>query len=119
MDRRILLAVVAAIIIIGGIVFIVQSQSTHHTAKSVTFTLTVHNDTMTPSDISATQGDTVTLRVTANKAFELHLHGYNRKLELKPGTSSTLTFKADTSGSFEMENEGESQHLGTLTINPS
>lgn len=118
MDRRIL-AAIAAVIVIGGVIFVVRSQSSSHTAKHLTFQLTVKKNTMTPGDISATTGDTITLRVTADSAFELHLHGYNRKLELKPGKTSVLTFKANTAGSFEMENEGLSHHLGTLTVNPS
>jgi plastocyanin len=118
MDRRLVIALVA-IIVIGGIFFVVRSQSSHHAAKHLTFQLRIQKNTMSPSDISATQGDTVTLHVTADAAFELHLHGYNRKLELKPGKTSTLTFKADTAGSFEMENEDTSHHLGTLTVNPS
>ncbi len=74
---------------------------------------------MTPSDLSATQGDTVTLRVGTDSTFELHLHGYNRALDLQSGKTSSVTFKADTSGSFDMENEDTGRHLGTLVVNPS
>ena len=118
MDRRLAIALVA-IVVVGGIFFAVRSQSSHHTAKHLSFQLRIQKNTMSPSDIAATQGDTVTLHVTADSAFELHLHGYNRKLELKPKQPSTLTLTADTAGSFEMENEDTSHHLGTLTVNPS
>jgi hypothetical protein len=106
------------IIIIGGVFFVARSRSSSHTAKHLTFQLRIHKNTMTPNTISATEGDTLTLRVTADRAFELHLHGYNRALDLKPQQTSVLTFEANLTGSFEMENEDEGHRLGTLTVNP-
>jgi uncharacterized cupredoxin-like copper-binding protein len=118
-DRRILLAIVA-IVAIGGIFFVAQAQSAPHAAQHRTFQLrVVHGTSMTPSALSAAQGDTITLAVSADNKFELHLHGYNRMLELEPGKTATLKFKADAAGSFEMENEDLGHHLGTLTVNPS
>src|ERR687886_2099771 len=104
MDRRILLAIIA-IIVIGGVFYVARAQSAHHTARHLTFEFRVKGNTMTPSELSATQGDTVTIKVGSDSKFELHLHGYNRTLELAPNKTASVTFKADTSGSFEMENE--------------
>ena len=78
MDRRILLTLVA-IIIVGGIFFVVRSQTSHHTAQNLTFDLRVKGDNMVPDTISATQGDTITLSVASDRAFELHVHGVVRQ----------------------------------------
>ncbi|MEW2358929.1 hypothetical protein [Spirillospora sp. NPDC029432] len=46
---------------------------------------------------------TVRITVTSDAADELHVHGYDRTLALKPGTPGTLQLVADTPGVFEVE----------------
>lgn len=48
-------------------------------------------------------GSTVTLVVTGDTADEVHLHGYDRYVEVTPGASAMLTFTADIPGVFEVE----------------
>jgi hypothetical protein len=36
--------------------------------------------------------------VTADRADEVHLHGYDRKVDIEPGTPAVLEFQADTRG---------------------
>ena len=84
-----------------------------------TFDLKVTATTMTPDKITAKQGDTLTVNVTADKKEEIHLHGYDIPFEVaNTGDKVTKTFKADKSGSFEIEIEDTSTHLGELDVNP-
>jgi hypothetical protein len=88
------------------------------TAENVVLGVNVAGNKMTPDKLSARQDDMVTLRVTADKAETIHLHGYDYKFEMKPGETQTKTFKADKTGSFEVEIEDTSTHLGELDVQP-
>lgn len=48
-------------------------------------------------------GSTVALVVSSDVADEVHLHGYDEKIDVPAGGSATLTFVADVSGVFEVE----------------
>ena len=71
-----------------------------------------------PQTLQVPQGAEVTLRVTVDEAEELHLHGYNLKLDLKAGEPGVLRFTADKSGRFEYELEHSRTELGALEVQP-
>jgi heme/copper-type cytochrome/quinol oxidase subunit 2 len=58
----------------------------------------------------------VRLEVTADRADEVHLHGYDRKVDLTPGKQATLEFTADTPGVFEVELEEAGLKLLELQV---
>ena len=47
----------------------------------------------------------VRLEVTADRTDEVHLHGYDRKVDIAPGRPAVLEFTADVPGVFEVELE--------------
>ena len=71
-----------------------------------------------PQTLQVRQGAEVTLRVTVDEAEELHLHGYDRKLDLVAGQPGVLRFTADKSGRFEYELEHSRTELGALEVQP-
>jgi FtsP/CotA-like multicopper oxidase with cupredoxin domain len=112
----ILAAVVIAFLGVGG--YIVW-QNIGGGGRPVTINLAVSGTTMTPSDPSAKQGDKVTITVTADKAEEIHLHGYDIHFEVpSAGGSVTHTFTADKSGTFPMEIEQTSTEVGNFKVSP-
>jgi hypothetical protein len=62
------------------------------------------------------KGQQVTLRVTSDVADEVHLHGYNKKIDLVAGKPGDLTFTADSAGVFEVELEKKGVKLLELEI---
>lgn len=48
-------------------------------------------------------GARVVLAVTSDTADELHVHGFDQSVELKPGRRTTLELTADSPGLFEVE----------------
>ncbi len=50
--------------------------------------------------IRITQGDTVRLRWTSDRALNLHLHGYDIERRVMPGTVAEMTFTARATGRF-------------------
>lgn len=71
-----------------------------------------------PVVLSVQEGDAVAITIVCDQAEELHLHGYNRKLELQANVPSTLEFVADRSGRFEYELEHSGIELGALEVQP-
>jgi ABC-type glycerol-3-phosphate transport system substrate-binding protein len=83
------------------------------------FHVHVAGNTMAPSTLTAHQNDKITLTVTADRKEEIHLHGYDYKFEIdRPNGSVTKTFTAANTGSFEIEIEDTSTHLGELNVYP-
>jgi heme/copper-type cytochrome/quinol oxidase subunit 2 len=58
----------------------------------------------------------VRLEVTADRADEVHLHGYDRKVDIQPGVPAVLEFTADVPGVFEVELEEAGLKLVELQV---
>lgn len=71
-----------------------------------------------PEKFSVTQGSEVTIRVTADTADEIHLHGYDLSKPTAPGQPVELKFVAATAGRFEIELEKSGTPLGNLEVLP-
>jgi hypothetical protein len=70
------------------------------------------------STLRVKKGERVTIRITCDEREQLHLHGYNKLIELFPGQPATLDFKADRAGRFEYELEKSETELGALEVLP-
>ena len=119
MSRTRLYVVVAlvAVFLVAGAVLIYATG--HRGGQSLTFNLTVTGGTaMTPSQLSAHQGDNITINITSDSEGEVHLHVYDIPFEVKPGQTTTHSFKADKTCSCDIEWESTSHPLGTLTVSP-
>jgi FtsP/CotA-like multicopper oxidase with cupredoxin domain len=112
----ILAAVVIVVLGVGG--YIVW-QNTGGGGRQVSIALTVNGSTMTPDRPTAKQGDQVTMTITADKAEEIHLHGYDIPFEVpSAGGKVTHTFTADKTGTFPMEIEQTAAPLGNFVVSP-
>ncbi|MCW2902655.1 MAG: hypothetical protein JWO67_4920 [Streptosporangiaceae bacterium] len=74
-------------------------------AAPVTIAVSVNGGTVrTPSRrVTVRRGQVVRIVITSDAAEELHLHGYDLELELKPGVTGVLRFVSDHPGVFEAE----------------
>jgi uncharacterized protein YxeA len=107
-------AVVAVFVVVGG-VLIYANQS--HGGANVTINVTVTGaKSMTPSQWTAQQNDMLTVNITSDTDGEVHLHGYDIHFECKAGQVVSHTFKADKTGSFDIEWESTSTPLGMLVV---
>jgi ABC-type glycerol-3-phosphate transport system substrate-binding protein len=61
-------------------------------------------------------GETLVLRVTADVADEVHLHGYDKSADVAPGKPAEIRFTADIPGVFEVELEQHKQKLIELEV---
>lgn len=72
--------------------------------------------TPAPTRYKVAKGNQVSITVTSDVADEIHLHGYDRKVDLQPNAAGTLTFTADITGVFEVELENLGKQLFELQV---
>ena len=58
----------------------------------------------------------VTLRVISDVADEVHLHGYDKHVDVEKGGTADLTFTATLTGVFEAELETRALRLTELQV---
>ena len=109
-------ATVVALFVVGGGVLIFMTAGGGGSPRTID--VGVVGGRMTPGVINAKEGDRLTINITADQAGEIHLHGYDIQFEGKPGEVRSRTFRADKSGSFELEFEAGAVRLGTLVVSP-
>ena len=80
--------------------------------------LKVEDGVMTPDEIEVGEGDRVRIRVTSDEPIEIHVHGYDLEREVAPDEPATLSFEADLTGRFEIENHESEEVLGVLIVQP-
>jgi FtsP/CotA-like multicopper oxidase with cupredoxin domain len=82
------------------------------------YDVAIEGSAMNPAEISAEEGDFVTLRLTSESPVEVHVHGYDLEEEVSPGEETELSFEADATGRFEIEDHETEAQLGTLLVQP-
>ncbi len=92
------------------------APSTALASTPIVLTVTNGHRTAGPDTIEVRRGDTVTVEVTSDQADEVHVHGYDRSLELQPGVAATLSFIADIPGTFEVELHSSDSLLAQLRV---
>ncbi len=73
---------------------------------------------MSPEEISVHEGDRVTLNITADHPVEIHVHGYDLEEEVEPGKNTEISFEAELTGRFPMEDHDTEAELGVLVVEP-
>ncbi|MFD7154632.1 cupredoxin domain-containing protein [Kribbella sp. NPDC059898] len=84
----------------------------------VTITVTVANGKVNPSGatIKVKAGQTVLVTATSDAAEELHIHGYDKELELTPGKAASVKFTANMKGTFEVETHKSGKLVAKLVV---
>src|SRR5262245_36440128 len=67
-----------------------------------------------PTAMQVHEGEDVAIKVTADRADELHLHGYELGAKLEPNAPAALYFKATHTGRFDLELHKSGLQLGSL-----
>jgi hypothetical protein len=64
------------------------------------------------------EGETVRFRARSAQAEEIHVHGYDRYVDLPAGKTVTESFKASITGIFEVELHGSGEQIAELRVDP-
>lgn len=84
--------------------------------ETITITLVKGKPTKALDDVKLSKDDKLTIKATSDEAHEIHVHGYDKRLDLKPGQVDGMTFTADKAGSFEVEVEGTHTALFNIVV---
>jgi hypothetical protein len=110
------IGVLVVFVVVGGIII---RANQHQGGQNLTFNVSVTGaKTMTPSNMSAHQNDTITINITSDTDGEVHLHLYDIAFETKAGQTVSHTFKADKTCTCDLEWESSATGLGQLVVNP-
>lgn len=95
-----------------------SSTIAHDGTTEATFVIAGGKLTSGTPLVRVKQNDRVILHLTADTADELHLHGYNLHLHLKPGVPATLDFRASRTGRYTFELHHADLEVGALEVYP-
>ena len=71
-----------------------------------------------PAVLQVHQGEQVSLSIKSDSSDELHLHGYDLHVRIKPDETVSLRFTADRTGRFGLELHKAHSELGALEVYP-
>ena len=69
-------------------------------------------------DITVDSGETVRLAVRSDRAEQVHIHGYDRVVDIQPGRTKRVSFPARLEGVFEIEAHSDGTLLANLRVEP-
>lgn len=71
-----------------------------------------------PAVLQVKAGDRITLKIASNNSDELHVHGYDLRLRIKPDEVVNLDFTANRTGRFGLELHRAHAELDSLEVYP-
>jgi hypothetical protein len=92
------------------------SPSPRNIAKVVTITITGEKIDVSESRVEVSLNQLIRIEVMSDRSEELHVHGYEKKTEIKAGKPAVLEFAADIPGVFEVELEKTHHELFELRV---
>jgi hypothetical protein len=116
--RRALVLVPLALVVLIGLFFALRPEDTPDGPRERDVEASIEGGAMEPSEVVVREGDEVTLRVTSEEAVELHVHGYDLEEEVEPVEPAMLSFEADETGRFGIEDHETGEELGALVVEP-
>jgi len=137
------LIVAAAIVVAAGLFFVLRPDNGDDNASGTTTTTATTSTTTTATEpteppppatvrivvrggepvggvrnVTVSKGRQVVLIVSSDVADEVHLHGYNLKRDVAPGSPARLPFRATINGTVEVELEQRGLPLARITTQP-
>jgi len=73
---------------------------------------------VSPDEVEVGEGDRVKLLLTSDEPVEVHLYGYDLEREIEAGETTRLSFEADLTGRFEIEDHESEEVLGVPLVQP-
>jgi hypothetical protein len=130
MQSRKVAAVAAVAVLIAAIVVFVVLQGSSDSdggSSNRTFAFELANGKAVggSKDVSANQGDRLTVTLHTDVPAELHIHGYELAKDIDAGKTGSISFTANATGEFEIEahhlvhgEEESGVELAQLAVNP-
>lgn len=110
--------ILAVVCVLGWLFFLMRPDARDAGPQKRLFDVSIEGGDMSPGEISAIEGDRVTLSIESDERVEVHLHGYDVEREVGPGRTTELSLKANLTGRFEIEDHATQRELGVLKVRP-
>ncbi len=126
MKNSFLLAL-SVLLLLGGLFFILKPKTQTNISipsasiePNSTFELVVKDRKLVtgPETLSVKEGQEVTIKITVDEDEELHVHGYDKSINLMKDVPGELKFTANLTGRFPYELEDSKTELGNLEVSP-
>ena len=116
---RTLVVVLIVLAALVALFFVLRPGPAADAPRNQTVDVAIEDGAMTPEVIEVGEGDSVRLRITTQAPpTEVHLHGYDLEEDVESGEPATLSFEADLTGRFEIEDHETGEVLGALLVQP-
>ena len=115
---RIPITLAVVVLVLGGLFLLLRPDTHAARPQERRFDVSIEDGEMRPEEISVNEGDRVTLSIESDEPVGVHLHGYDIEGDAGPGQPSELTFEADLTGRFEIEDHETERGLGELRVRP-
>lgn len=118
-----LLALALLLVVLYSAIHISLGTTVLVKGRALTYKLSVSTSLPAgpPPIFKATQGDTVTLLIGSTRTGEVHLHGYEKVITLKPAHEVELTLVTQYAGLFPIhlhDPDGSMYPLAMLEVQP-
>ena len=107
-----------SVFILGGLFVILRPDSEETSPGKRSFDVEIQDGNMKPELISVHENDRVRLRVTSDSPVEMHIHGYDLEREIEPDKPIEISFRAELTGRFPIEDHDTEEELGFLVVRP-
>lgn len=117
---RVLIVAVLVVLGVGALFLALRPESTGSSdePRERDFDVSIADGEMDPRRVSVVEGDSVTLSVRTEEPVEVHVHGYDIEEEVEPEEPATISFDADLTGRFDIEDHETEAVIGTLVVRP-
>jgi Cupredoxin-like domain len=115
---RSIILIVVIVLLLGGLFFLLRPDTPSGVPRDRTIAVSIEDGELRPAEISVNEDDSVTLRLSSDRPMEIHLHGYDVEQEVESGQKTSLRFRADLTGRFELEDHESERELGVLQVRP-
>lgn len=109
---------VVFVILMVGLFFVLRPDPRAVEARERVFEVSVVGGAMVPRLLRVGEGDRVRLKVEADEAVELHIHGYGVELDAGPGNDDVVDLGAGLTGRFGIEDHRSGREAGVLVVGP-
>ena len=114
------------VLVLAGLFFLVKpktppsNSASQNTSQDKIFNLVIQNKKIVSGDetLQVKEGDQITINVLSDEADELHVHGYDKSVDLEASKSAQLMFSANLTGRFPYELEKSKTEIGALEVQP-
>jgi hypothetical protein len=70
------------------------------------------------NDLTVKSGQRIRFAVVSDEPVELHVHGYDRYVDVRPGRTARVSFPATVEGVFEIESHATATEIASLRVVP-